>query len=102
MGALTIRDKVEGQRTIPLTPYVAALLQDLKARDVHPLHLKPDEKWEPSPWAFSYRLLPSPGELRNLVCRRSRLCAAEPSAAPNLGSVIVVVINAASAPGNMI
>ncbi|WP_018227964.1 tyrosine-type recombinase/integrase [Methyloversatilis universalis] len=30
--SLTIRDKVEGERTIPLTPYVAKLLQELKAR----------------------------------------------------------------------
>lgn len=28
--SLTIRDKVEGERTIPLTPYVASLLRDLK------------------------------------------------------------------------
>ncbi len=30
--SLTIRDKVEGERTIPLTPYVASLLRDLKQR----------------------------------------------------------------------
>jgi integrase len=29
---LAIRDKVEGERTIPLTPYVASLLRDLKYR----------------------------------------------------------------------
>ncbi len=31
-NSLTIRDKVEGERTIPLTPYVASLLRDLKRR----------------------------------------------------------------------
>ncbi|WP_034949264.1 tyrosine-type recombinase/integrase, partial [Candidatus Accumulibacter cognatus] len=31
--ALTIRDKVEGERTIPLTPYVAALLAGLPRRN---------------------------------------------------------------------
>lgn len=30
--SLTIRDKVEGERTIPLTPYVTGLLQSLKKR----------------------------------------------------------------------
>lgn len=32
-GSLTIRDKVEGERTIPLTPYVAALLAALPRRN---------------------------------------------------------------------
>lgn len=31
--SMTIRDKVEGERTIPLTPYVAALLADLPRRN---------------------------------------------------------------------
>lgn len=30
--SLTIKDKIEGERTIPLTPYVAGLLRDLQAR----------------------------------------------------------------------
>ncbi|MCP2936132.1 tyrosine-type recombinase/integrase, partial [Salmonella enterica subsp. enterica serovar Typhimurium] len=30
--SLTIRDKVEGERTIPLTPYVDSLLRNLKDR----------------------------------------------------------------------
>jgi integrase len=51
--SLTIHDKVEGERTIPLTPYVAALLLDLKARNVRPLCLPRGEKWEPSPCAFA-------------------------------------------------
>lgn len=59
-GSLTIRDKVEGERTIPLTPYLASLLLDLKRRNdtppnVHKLReMKArGEKWEPSPWVFS-------------------------------------------------
>lgn len=32
-GALSIRDKVEGSRTIPLTPYVASLLANLPKRN---------------------------------------------------------------------
>lgn len=32
-GSLTIRDKVEGERTIPLTPYVASLLAALPRRN---------------------------------------------------------------------
>ncbi|EPZ16166.1 hypothetical protein M622_03030 [Thauera terpenica 58Eu] len=61
--ALTIRDKVEGERTIPLTPYVAGLLHDLKRRNdtpppeyriLHGKRIKNDlEAWEPSPWVFS-------------------------------------------------
>ncbi len=58
--SLKIRDKVEGNRTIPLTPYLAGLLRELKRRNDTP----PDEKklekmkaagkqWVPSPWVFS-------------------------------------------------
>jgi integrase len=59
--SLTLRDKDEskggadGTRTIPLTPMVAELLRDLKARNVRPLKLKPGEKWQPSPWVFTSR-----------------------------------------------
>jgi integrase len=35
-GSLRIRDKVEGERVIPLTPYVAGLLRDLQARSTTP------------------------------------------------------------------
>lgn len=31
-NSLTIRDKVEGERTIPMTPYVRSLLLELKAQ----------------------------------------------------------------------
>ena len=63
--SLTLRDKVEGHRTIPLTPYFAALLHDLKARnDTPPQRLtKPrivkqegnvtEVLWQSSPWVFS-------------------------------------------------
>jgi integrase len=61
-NSLCISDKVEGQRTIPLTPYVAALLRDLKARNEtppkRPVKLRgragePTPKWKPSPWVFA-------------------------------------------------
>lgn len=60
---LKIGDKVEDSRIIPLTPYVAALLLDLKRRNdtpppeyriLHGKRIKNDlETWEPSPWVFS-------------------------------------------------
>lgn len=46
--SLTIRDKVEGQRVIPLTPYVASLLAALPRRTV----IK-DGKPVSLPWVFS-------------------------------------------------
>lgn len=58
--SLAIRDKVEGQRTIPLTPYVASLMQELKRINNTPPNVRRlkrtaerAEKWEPSPWVFS-------------------------------------------------
>ena len=44
-GALTIRDKVEGQRVIPLPPYLAGLLATLPRRTL--------ADGEPNPWVFS-------------------------------------------------
>jgi integrase len=64
-GTLTIRDKVEGVRTIPLTPYVGTLLRELdRARRVQPQiisvkNAKPahvNSDLSPSPWVFSSRL----------------------------------------------
>lgn len=62
-NTLRIRDKVEGERAIPLTPYVAQLLRDLKRhndtppaewRILHGKKIRRDlEKWEPSPWVFA-------------------------------------------------
>lgn len=46
--SLTIRDKVEGQRVIPLTPYVASLLAALPRRTV----IRDGEKVS-LPWVFS-------------------------------------------------
>lgn len=42
---LTIRDKVEGERTIPLTPFVAQILAPLPRRQMH--------NGQPNPWVFS-------------------------------------------------
>lgn len=60
---IRIGDKVEAVRTIPLTPYVAALLRDLKRRNNAPpaewrilngRKIRNDlEGWKPSPWVFS-------------------------------------------------
>jgi integrase len=62
--SLSIRDKVEGERTIPLTPYVASLLINLKrrhdaeAKRVRSLHGSDQEKEKERavralPWVFS-------------------------------------------------
>lgn len=58
--SLTIRDKVEGERTIGLTPYVAAVLTELKLLNEAPppvRHLRGGDveavKWKPSPWVFA-------------------------------------------------
>lgn len=65
--SLRIRDKVEGERTIPLTPYVAELLSALKTANERPpvvprrIGRDPDAtaafntSWTPSPWVFSTR-----------------------------------------------
>lgn len=61
--SLRIGDKVEGERVIPMTPYVEALLRDLKARSETPPKKKVRplrgeevaEEWEPSPWVFESR-----------------------------------------------
>lgn len=45
---LAIHDKVEGRRTIPLTPYVASLLATLPRRT-----MKRGEKTVSNPWVFS-------------------------------------------------
>lgn len=60
---IIIRDKVEAERSIPLTPYVARLLRDLKRRNdtppaefriLHGKRIKNDlDAWEPSPWVFA-------------------------------------------------
>jgi len=59
-NSLTIHDKVEGERTIPLTPYLAKLLLDLQRRNntlptVRRLKTLKEAgtTWKPSPWVFS-------------------------------------------------
>lgn len=59
-NSITIRDKVEGERTIPLTPYVASLMQALKRTNETPPNVteitrrkSKGEKWQPSEWVFS-------------------------------------------------
>lgn len=56
--SLTIKDKVEGERIIPLTPYVKALLLELKRQNETPpnvrrLDAKGASEWKPSPWVFT-------------------------------------------------
>lgn len=52
--SITIHDKVEGERTIPLTPYVKSLLLNLKRLNDSPTVVNINgEKQEPSPWVFS-------------------------------------------------
>lgn len=65
-NSLTIRDKAEskggqdGERTIPMTPYVASLLSELHRINNTPPKVKKlrgnedqTPKWKPSPWVFS-------------------------------------------------
>ena len=63
--SLRIADKVEGERLIPLTPYLASVLRELKARNETPPEppksLRRDADaahawrrvWKPSPWVFA-------------------------------------------------
>ncbi|WP_371142182.1 tyrosine-type recombinase/integrase [Burkholderia cepacia] len=58
--SLSIADKVEGSRVIPLTPYLAGILRELKrlndtppnVREMRDLTAK-GESWSPSPWVFA-------------------------------------------------
>lgn len=58
--SITIRDKIEGTRVIPLTPYFASLLSELKRLNETPPNVRQMRKlnakaktWTPSPWVFS-------------------------------------------------
>jgi integrase len=64
---LTLRDKVEDERVVPLTPYVASLLYRLRRlnslRPQLPRRLRIDQtaiaehdEWSPSPWVFVSRV----------------------------------------------
>jgi integrase len=90
-NTLTIRDKDEskggedGFRTIPLTPYVAELLTELKARNDTPpprhriLHGKKIENdlanWKPSPWVFTSKTAAT-GRLTDPTRQHYEACAA--------------------------
>lgn len=78
-NSLTIRDKVEGERTIPLTPYVRALLLNLKASNVLPIVAagRPRASATPkaSPWVFPSTRSPS-GKRVNPITTHKRACAA--------------------------
>jgi integrase len=65
--AITIHDKVEGERTIPLTPFVASLLAALPRRK--------DREGNPSPWVFSSPTSAS-GRLMELSIQHRRVTAA--------------------------
>lgn len=80
-NSLTIRDKVEGERVIPLTPYVAALLSELKRINDTPPKVKelrgkeePAPKWKPSPWVFSSSSSES-GRLQEPSIQHRKACA---------------------------
>lgn len=80
-NSLTIRDKVEGERVIPLTPYVHALLADLKRYNDTPPKVKairgkeePRPKWKPSPWVFSSQSAES-GRLQEPSIQHRKACA---------------------------
>lgn len=56
---IKLRDKVEGSRTIPLTPYFRSLLLELKRINDTPPSVKQLQRmveagqpWQPSPWVF--------------------------------------------------
>ena len=90
-NSLTVRDKDEskggedGTRAIPLTPYVATLLSNLKRINETPppqhriLHGKKIENdlynWQPSPWAFTSKTAAS-GRLTDPTQAHYRACAA--------------------------
>jgi integrase len=83
--AITIHDKVEGERVIPLTPYVADLLQGLKRRNDTPpprhriLRGKTIENdltnWTPPQWVFSSNTAES-GRLQEPSIQHRKICAA--------------------------
>lgn len=58
--SLSIRDKIDGSRIIPLTPYLSSLLESLQQINNTPPVVKklrsgakPASEWAPSPWVFS-------------------------------------------------
>jgi integrase len=58
-GSITIRDKVDGARIIPLPPYLGSLLLNLRRINQIPPNVRQlrrlqtrGENWRPSPWVF--------------------------------------------------
>ena len=82
-NSLTIRDKVEGERTIPLTPYFASLLLDLKQRNKTPPAVRrlntlkeQGQEWQPSPWVFSSQTSASGRLQEPSIAHRKAIAAA--------------------------
>jgi integrase len=89
-NSLTIRDKAEskggqdGERTIPMTPYVASLLAELHRINNTPSKVekirardrdKDAKEWQPSPWVFSSKGAES-GRLQEPAIAHRKACAA--------------------------
>lgn len=83
-NTIRMQDKVEGERTIPLTPYVANLLLKLKMiNDAPPLKhrilngkkIENDlSKWAPSQWVFASKTAKS-GRLQEPRIQHTKACA---------------------------
>lgn len=87
-NSLTIHDKVEGERVIPLTPYVHSLMAELhrinntppKVKEINAKAKKPAEKkepqskWKPSEWVFSSSAAAS-GRLQEPSIQHRKACA---------------------------
>lgn len=81
---LTIHDKVSGQRVIPLTPYSASLLIELKALNERPpaptrilmgkVIANDVANWKPSPWVFASPKAAS-GYLQEPRIQHTKACA---------------------------
>ena len=78
---ITLNDKVEEFRMVPLTPYVAHLLADLKRRNDSPPPVRAMRRmheagvtWEPSPWVFQSQRAES-GRLTDPSNAHRRACA---------------------------
>jgi integrase len=82
--SITIKDKVDGERTIPLTPYVDGLLRELKRRNDTPppewrildgKRIRNDlDAWKPSPWVFASKTAAS-GRLQEPRAAHNRAIA---------------------------
>lgn len=78
---VTLNDKVEEFRMVPLTPYVAHLFADLKRRNDSPPTVRAMKRmqeagvmWEPSPWVFASGRAES-GRLTDPSNAHRRACA---------------------------